>query len=378
VGAQHFDAAPVTPPGSVLLSALLALLLAGAIPASGAEACLDCHGQPGLEMSFPNGDSRDVTIDPRAWEASIHGQTGLSCTDCHSSISGYPHPDIPDRSSRDFTLRLYTSCRLCHEEEFQKALDSVHMRALAAGNKKAAVCADCHNPHVQQRITDPDTGKLLPAARLAIPKTCARCHGDIYAQYRQSVHGSALISGNPDVPTCIDCHGVHNISNPLTPEFRLASPLMCAKCHTDRQKMARYGLSTAVYRTYVADFHGSTVTLFERRHPDQATNEPVCFDCHGIHDIGNPEDPKKGLEIKANLLVVCRRCHPDATTNFPSAWLNHYIPGPQHNALVYWAGVFYKVLIPSVVGAMALFVVTDFVRRRRDRHRGGGHQVDPS
>ncbi len=65
---------------------------------------------------------------------------------------------------------------MCHEEQFQKTLDSVHQRVLAAGNKKAAVCADCHDPHVQKRITDPDTGALLPEGRIAIPKTCAKCH----------------------------------------------------------------------------------------------------------------------------------------------------------------------------------------------------------
>ena len=376
--ALPFESPSAMPLGSALLIVLLALLLGGGASASADEACLDCHGESGLTLSFPNGDSRDVTIDAHAWETSVHGEMGLSCTDCHTSISDYPHPEIHDRSSRDFTLRLYTTCKTCHEEQFQETLDSVHQHALAAGNKKAAVCADCHNPHTQPRITDPDTGKLLPAARLAIPKTCARCHGAIYAEYRKSVHGSALVTGNPDVPTCIDCHGVHNIPNPLTPEFRLASPQMCAKCHTDKRKMAKYGLSTAVYRTYVTDFHGSTVTLFEHTHPDQVTNKPVCFDCHGIHDIANPEDPKRGLEIKANLLAVCRRCHPDATTNFPSAWLSHYVPSPEHNALVYWAGVFYRILIPAVIGGMVLFVASDVVRRRLDRRRRHGDRIEPS
>ena len=101
---------------------------------------------------------------------------------------------------------------------------------------------------------------------------------------------------------------------------------MCADCHTDAKKMAKYKLSTQVLRTYVADFHGSTVTLFQRRHPDQVTNKPVCYDCHGIHDIASKSDPKKGLQVKANLLRTCQKCHPDATTNFSDAWLSHYIP----------------------------------------------------
>jgi hypothetical protein len=36
---------------------------------------------------------------------------------------------------------------------------------------------------------------------------------------------------------------------------------------------------------------------------------------------------------------------------------------------VYWARVAYNILIPGVVGGMALFVATDFVRRRIDRRR---------
>ena len=189
-----------------------ALLLAPA-PSSAEDACLECHGQSGQSATFKNGDRRDVTIDPKAWAASVHGSGGLACTDCHSDLSSYPHPDLAERSSRDLTLRLYTSCQQCHEEQYKKTLDSVHQRALAAGNKKAAVCADCHDPHTQRKITGAE-GKLLPEGRVGIPKTCSQCHGEIYSRYRASVHGSALVDGNPDVPTCIDCHGVHNIPDP--------------------------------------------------------------------------------------------------------------------------------------------------------------------
>jgi formate-dependent nitrite reductase cytochrome c552 subunit len=347
-----------------------ALLVRGGAGRLRAQDCLDCHGEPGSSVSFKDGESLDVTIDRKVWESSVHGSMGLACTDCHAEIKEYPHPELTDKSPRDLTLRLYTSCQQCHEDQFKKTLDSVHQRALAAGNKRAAVCADCHDPHRQKRITD-DAGHLLPEGRVAIPQTCRRCHGAIYAQYRQSVHGNALVHGNPDVPTCIDCHGVHNIPDPTTARFRLASPRMCADCHTDAKRMRKYDLSTRVLQTYVADFHGSTVTLFQRRHPDQATNKPVCYDCHGIHDIASTKDPNKGLEVKANLLHTCQKCHPDATTNFPDAWLSHYIPTKDRNPVVYWARVAYNVLIPGVVGGMALFVGTDFVRRRLDRRRRG-------
>jgi hypothetical protein len=360
--------------GASVLPALALVLLDP--PRLQAQDCLDCHGEPGSFVQFKNGEREDVTIDRKAWEASVHSSAGLGCTDCHSDISEYPHPELVERSPRDLTLRLYTSCQQCHEEQYKKTLDSVHQRALAAGNRKAAVCADCHNPHTQRKITG-DDGKLLPAARVEIPKTCARCHGAIYAQYRQSVHGAALVDGNPDVPTCIDCHGVHDIPNPTTPRFRIASPWMCAGCHTDRKKMAKYGISTQVLRTYVADFHGSTVTLFERKHPDQMTNKPVCYDCHGIHDIASMKDPKRSLLIKENLLAACRKCHPQATTNFPDAWLSHYIPSRERTPLVYWAQLAYRILIPGVIGGMILFVATDLARRRVERRRERHDRNEP-
>ena len=143
----------------------------------------------------------------------------------------------------------------------------------------------------------------------------------------------------------------------------LASPQICADCHTNSAIMDKYGLSTNVLDTYVADFHGTTVTLFEETSPDEATNKPVCYDCHGVHNVSSVSDPEKGLEIKENLLVTCQKCHPDANLSFSDSWMSHYDPSPDKFALVYYVNLFYKIMIPGVIGAMALFVVTDFGRQ---------------
>ncbi|MEW6718106.1 MAG: hypothetical protein AB1345_11470 [Chloroflexota bacterium] len=51
--------------------------------------------------------------------------------------------------------------------------------------------------------------------RTRIAKTCERCHSEIYKLYEQSVHGAALIGkGDSNVPTCTDCHTVHNLASP--------------------------------------------------------------------------------------------------------------------------------------------------------------------
>jgi nitrate/TMAO reductase-like tetraheme cytochrome c subunit len=344
----------------------------GQIEPSANSDCLYCHGKEGMSMTLPSGEVSSLTIDPGHFAGSIHN--GLACTDCHTGISGYPHPKFDQQTQRDITMKWYTSCQKCHAEQYNKTLDSVHQRALAGGNTNAAVCTDCHNPHTQTRLTDPGTGELLPDARVQIPQTCARCHSVIYDTYKQSVHGSALTGqGNQEVPTCIDCHGVHNIQDPTTASFRLDSPEMCGKCHTNATLMSKYGIPINVLNTYVADFHGTTVTLFEKTSPDQATNKPVCFDCHGVHNIKKVDDPVYGLEMKANLLTACQRCHPDATANFPDAWMSHYIPSPTHYPIVYYVNLFYKIFIPTVIGGMAIYVVSDIVRRLIERRRGAKH-----
>ena len=339
------------------------------------EGCLACHGKPGFTRELPNGDIWVLTIDRDHFLDSVHADEGVTCTSCHSDIHFYPHAEFPARSLREVSMLLYPLCQNCHIEQYNQTLDSIHQSQIAGGNYNAAICVDCHNPHVQGRITDPVTGTILPEARAAIPQTCAKCHNAIYEAYATSVHGEALIDGNnQDVPTCINCHGVHNIIDPRTNEFRTDSPLLCAGCHTDASIMDKYGISTNVLSTYVADFHGTTVTLFEKTDPDQATNKPVCYDCHGIHDIKRPDDPQSGIQIKENLLVKCQQCHPDATANFPDAWMSHYIPSPTEYPLVYYINVFYKYFIPIVLGGMALFILLDFIHRVVVRIKGAIHK----
>jgi Cytochrome c3 len=332
------------------------------------ETCLSCHSNPNLTMKLDNGDLLSLYVSPDVYGHSIHGEKGYACVQCHTTVGNYPHPAFSAADQRDVSLKLYPLCQRCHSSQFQLTKDSIHAAAQASGNRNAAVCTDCHTAHAVRQLTDPQTGNLLPETRIWIPQTCAQCHYAIYQQYSTSVHGAALLTeGNPDVPTCIDCHGVHNIENPTTAAFRLRSPQICAKCHTDPKIMDKYGISTQVLNTYVADFHGTTATIFEKESPDARTNVAVCYDCHGVHDIQSVNNPKTGLDVKQNLLARCQVCHPDATANFPSAWLDHYIPSPQKYPLIYYVNLFYKVFIPTILGGMAILVLFDIssvIRKR--------------
>ncbi len=324
--------------------------------------CLSCHSQPDQTMTFANGDVVSITIDEVGLHDSVHGASNewdeLRCTDCHQDYT-FPHEPVTDVSARQYSLNQNNLCQRCHEDQFAKALSSVHSAALMEGNLEAALCTDCHSAHDMPVPNEP---------RSRINETCRQCHSTIFDEYAHSVHGEALIEeANPDVPSCVNCHGVHDIQDPTTPEFRINSPNLCADCHADEELMAQYEISTDVFETYVADFHGTTALLFAHEGQEGAQlNAAVCYDCHGIHNIKAPDDPEAG--IKANLLETCQQCHPDATENFPDSWTSHYKPSLQNNTLVYLVELFYSVVIPVTVAFFGFLVVVDVygrVRRRR-------------
>lgn len=332
-------------------------------------ACLTCHSRPDSTATI--GDTTvSITIDPGKFGGSVHGAQGMACTTCHSNITGFPHPAVDATTYHDYMVSGSQNCQQCHADQFTELADSIHKSVAEGGNEQAPVCTDCHNPHTQTLLRDMATGKAMEEERVSIPLTCAKCHNAIYNEYLDSVHGEGLLKeGNTDSPTCTDCHGVHSIQT-VDSSFRLRSPQICAECHTNEDMMKKYGLSTAVMNTYVADFHGTTVTIFEKTAPDQETNTPVCVDCHGFHDITSTKDPEKGIQVKENLVKTCQKCHPDADESFSESWLSHYIPSPTKAPLVYYVNLFYKILIPTVIGGMIIYVLTDIVRRQIDKRKG--------
>lgn len=311
------------------------------------EFCLGCHSDSALELTLKSGERRSLFVDAERFARSIHGEM-LQCTDCHSDIETYPHPEREFANLREFTLAYYESCKGCHFDNYTKTMDSVHYAVLAKGDLSAPLCVDCHGAH---DVMSPD----VPRSRIS--KTCSRCHREVYYQYVQSVHGEALVQAeNVDVPVCTDCHRSHDIRDPKTASFHLRTPELCARCHSDETLMKKYSLSTNVLQTYLKDFHGMTASFYREEQITPAAFTAVCTDCHGVHDILRVRDPRSAV-MKVNLVKVCRKCHPDATENFPAAWLSHYEPSPEKAPLVYYVKLFYQMFIPFVVLGLALQVL---------------------
>lgn len=282
--------------------------------APGVDECLDCHADRELSAAFEDGASMPLFVDRGAYSASVHG--ARACVDCHDDVDLDRHPD--------------------------------------------------------KRLT---TRRAYLVERSA---SCARCHGKASREFVSSVHGGALRGEPaPDVPTCVDCHATHRTAKAREPRFHLGAMDLCARCHTDAERMARHGLSTDVLRTYLQDFHGVTVTYTRREGRPEGTLSATCTDCHGTHSIAG-KGSKGSLAMKANLVQACRKCHAAATESFSSAWLSHYVPSWDKTPLVFTVRLFYWIFIPFVLSGLVVLIGLDLRRvllGRAHRFARGGPRV---
>lgn len=307
------------------------------------ETCLVCHTEA-LDLVFGDGTTRTIRVDLQLLAGSSHGGKA-QCLDCHPAAREVPHRERPFGSARQFTVAASEACRTCHFGELRRTLDSVHADAVARGDRMAPVCVDCHGGH---DVHSPN----VPRTRVAA--TCAKCHAGIAEVYAASVHGQDLAQNVADAPTCTDCHSSHDIAGPTQIGWRSMTPQICGRCHSDKGRMDKYGLSTDVLTTYVADFHGKTASF--RRVSGSSAGEPfvaVCGDCHGTHDVQRA-DAAASPVLRANLAKTCQQCHPGASTSFPDSWLSHYEPSFSHAPAVYAVKLAYWFLIPFIIGGLLL------------------------
>jgi predicted CXXCH cytochrome family protein len=320
--------------------------------------CLGCHNNPDLSMTLPSGETLSVYISPEELHQSVHSPAGIECEACHTEIKTYPHPEVKYQTRRELSRSYYEACKKCHSANYEKTLDSMHAQAAQAGNLEAPICTDCHGAH---DVKPPDQ------PRAHISETCGKCHTDILANYKESVHGGALIQeDNPDVPVCTDCHGVHNIHDPRTAQFRVETPDLCARCHADQKLMSKYGLSADVYSLYETSWHGVDISVYKANWPTIWHESAVCTDCHGVHNIRKTQDPASMVNPN-NLLATCQKCHPGASPNWTSAWTGHNRISFERTPFLYYVDQFYSSFTPVVLLLSILYVLLQIIHATVER-----------
>lgn len=341
---------------------LILILLALGSQLAAMERCLICHGKPDFSRVEETGRKVSLYIDTTIIAHSAHASR--LCTDCHVDITTIPH-----------TKHLEpVNCRRCHYagnpvgapqgELYDQYAQSVHGQEVMKGNPKAPICQDCHGAHDIQKHDSP-TSRM--ANKMNRPKACGTCHIEIYATYRESVHGVALLQDSVmDSPDCSNCHGEHNIRRPTDTTSQVSPGHVsqtCGECHGPMGVATKYGIKSDRTATFEDSFHGIA---------HQMENRTVanCASCHGFHDIRPQDDPKSSININ-NIVKTCGQsnCHPEATVQFASGQI-HVDPHNKESGLVYYITKFFTILTIGTLAGLFVFIALDLFRRAQ-RARGG-------
>ena len=220
---------------------LMALGAWGADPIKNST-CLECHSDRTLDKTNAAGKSISLFVDEAKLAASMHKTN--ACVSCHSDITS-KHPD-------DQMAARPANCGPCHSKQSASYGASVHGLARANGEKNAAYCGDCHDGHSILPPTSP--ASPLHFSRLAA--TCGACHVQIAKDVQESVHGQAVAAGQRDAPTCTDCHSEHQITGLKGSSTLKIATETCSGCHASERLNTKYNLPPDRVRTFFESYHG--------------------------------------------------------------------------------------------------------------------------
>ncbi len=160
-------------------------------------------------------------------------------------------------------------------------------------------------------------GLVLFVACLAHAQTsnsCLDCHAGLpdplgvsQEKFSQDVHAQKGL-------TCVSCHGGDPTSDDPDKAMnkkagwkgkieRKQIPELCGSCHSDPYYIRQFnpGLRTDQLDQYRTSVHGKRLVAGD-------TKVAVCIDCHSVHDIRAPSDPRSTVN-PVNVATTCAGCH---------------------------------------------------------------------
>jgi len=147
--------------------------------------------------------------------------------------------------------------------------------------------------------------------------SCLNCHaalpdalGVTEEKFSQDIHAQKGL-------TCASCHGGDPSSDDPDKAMskkagwkgkieRKQIPQLCGSCHSDPAYIRQFNpsLRTDQLGQYHTSVHGRRLAVGD-------TKVAVCTDCHSVHDLRAPSDPRSTVN-PVNVANTCARCHADA------------------------------------------------------------------
>ncbi len=334
--------------------------------------CGECHREGSPVSRF-----RDIPQERilENYSMSIHGdgffRAGLTvtavCTSCHTAHDILPHTDPRSSIHRNNIAATCTKCHARIEQVHRKVIEG---RLWETEPHKIPACVDCHQPHQQRRVfydagaanadclrchqqpglrgyshvakdtvslfvdgeafavsrhagtacaqchTGVTAGLPRPCQTATQPVDCSICHAAQVDEYRGGTHGILAARGDPEAPTCLDCHSKHaelGRQNPSSPTYARNVPELCATCHRQGEAAARRIAwpGPGVIESYEESIHGLGL---QRGLVVTAS----CDDCHTAHRPLPPDDPRSSVHPE-NVAATCGACHHGIEEEFRSS-----------------------------------------------------------
>jgi hypothetical protein len=233
-------------------------------------------------------------IKGELWEKEAHVLP--ACVDCHQ-----PHTIrkvFYDQGMAD------KDCLRCHEQKDLRAKDGrsmfVDTDELTHSRHMSVACSQCHS--------DVNVSHTRPCDAIKSKVDCSSCHAQVGEQYAISIHGKLFAKGDPNAPTCKECHGTHGIlakTDPKSRTFPTHVPTLCASCHREGEP--------AAVRKHSAEAEHAVSQYNESIHGKGLIQSGLvvtaqCTDCHSAHMTLPSSDPMSTVNSK-NVAKTCGTCH---------------------------------------------------------------------
>ncbi len=214
-----------------------------------------------------------------------------------------PPPQAPAPQA---ALPTRQDCLECHGDDETMSMDrggtkvSLYVRAaILDGSAHAKLaCVQCHVGF------DPEE---MPHKATITPVDCGLCHEAIAAQHARSLHGKAILRGDPLAPRCKSCHGTHDVlpvKDPRSPVSPLRVPFTCGKCHQEGASVQR---QRTIHQDHILENFSESI------HGEGLLKKglivaPNCASCHTAHSILPHTDPASSI-ARRNIAATCTKCH---------------------------------------------------------------------
>lgn len=221
---------------------------------------------------------------------------------------------VPD--SHAFAEGGVETCLRCHDtRKIETVFETPHMKEGSSLDSPAAreQCESCHGPSARHVRFPLHVGNIRftrrddTTTKAARNRACLECHrGDERAHWESSPHGF-------DEITCVDCHVVHAVSDPILVEATQTK--RCAEsCHLEI--LEKQPVATP------HPFQGEDAVLCTACHdPHGPFDQTACLDCHPWQpkDLAAQGPKARGYHERAiSQEISCTECHQGFVHPLPS------------------------------------------------------------